>query len=188
MTNAVIHAPNLGNASLTLDEEKKWYASRWFALYTRSRHEKFLDQELGKKGIETFLPLRKVTRRWSDRRQVIEEPLFKGYLFVRMPLVRRWDVLNTKGAVCFVGRSAAEPIEVPEHELWTVRKFVEEEIEIDPFPYLKEGERVYVRSGPFKGAEGFIVRKDRHCRLVISLDLLMQSVSILIDQAAVEPV
>ncbi len=96
--------------------------------------------------------------------------------------------MNTKGAVRFVGPHLSDPVEVPERELLAVRRFIEEEIDIDPFPYLKEGERVYVRSGPFKGAEGFIVRKDNHCRLVISLDLLMQSVSIQIDQANVEPI
>lgn len=170
-----------------LEGGEKWNALRWFALYTKSRHEKLVQRELQKKGVETFLPLRKVTRDWSDRKKIIEEPLFQGYLFVRMPLKERWTVLNTAGAVRLIGRSAADPIEVPEKELWVVRKFVEEEIQVDPFPYLKEGERVYVRSGAFKGAEGFIVRKDRHCRLVISLDMLMKSVSVIIDQACIEP-
>ena len=176
-------------ATLTDSEayEKKWNTTHWYALYTRSRHEKYVDQELNKKGIETFLPLRRVMHHWSDRRQIIEEPLFKGYLFVRIPLSNRFNVLNTVGAVNFVGISAG-PLEVPERELMTVRQFIEQEIQIDPFPYLKEGDRVYVRSGPFKGVEGFIVRKDKHCRLVISLDLLMQSISIEIDQASVEPV
>lgn len=167
---------------------EKWFTSHWYALYVRSRHEKYVYQELIKKGIETFLPLRKVTRHWSDRKKVIEEPLFKGYLFVNIPLKSRWAVLNTKGAVKFVGKSAGIPIEIPEKELQAIQKFIQEDMPLDPFPYLKEGERVYIRSGQFKGVEGFIVRKDKHCRLVISLDLLMQSVSIQIDSACVEPV
>ena len=166
---------------------EKWNAPHWYALYTKSRHEKIVHGELSKKGLESFLPLREVTRQWSDRRKVIGEPLFKGYLFVKMPLRERWTVLNTTGAVRLIGKSAAEPVEVPESELLAVRRFLAEDILVDPFPYLKEGERVYVRSGPFKGVEGFIVRKDKHCRLVISLDLLMQSISIQIDQACVEP-
>lgn len=170
------------------DEDRKWNSVRWFALYTRSRHEKCVDRELRKKGIETFLPLRKIARHWSDRTQIIEDPLFKGYLFVRIPLKERWTVLNTVGAVRFVGPKVSEPLEVSERELLTIRRFTEEEVPMDPFPYLKTGERVYVRSGPFRGAEGFIVRKDKHCRLVISLDLLMQSISVEIDQALVEPI
>ncbi len=166
----------------------KWNTSRWFALYTKSRHEKLLDRELNKRGIETFLPLRKIMSHWSDRKKLIEEPLFKSYLFVHAPLSQRWTVLNVPGAVCFIGKSAEEALEVPERDILTVRQFVEEEIQIDPFPYLKQGDRVYIRSGPFKGVEGFIVRKDKHCRLVISLHLLMQSISIQLDEACVEPI
>ena len=66
-------------------------------------------------------------------------------------------------------------------------KLVGNNIQVDPFPYLKEGQRVYVRSGPLKGTEGFLVRKDKHCRLIMSLDVLMQSVSIQVDEACVEP-
>jgi transcription termination/antitermination protein NusG len=170
-----------------LEGGEKLNAVRWFALYTKSRHEKLVVRELQKKGIETFLPLRKITRDWSDRKKTIEEPLFQGYLFVHMPLKERWTVLNTVGAVRFIGKSAADPIEVPEKELLTVRQFIEQEIQVDPFPYLKEGQRVYVRSGPFKGTEGIVVRKDRHCRLVISLDMLMKSISVIIDEACIEP-
>jgi transcription antitermination factor NusG len=90
------------------------------------------------------------------------------------------------GAVCLIGKSATEPLEVPEKELLAVQRFVQEEIPVDPFPYLKEGKRVYIRSGPFKGVEGFIVRKDQHCRLVISVESLRQSVSIQIDESCVE--
>ena len=167
---------------------EKQQDEKWFALYTRSRHEKLLHRELAKKGIDSFLPLRKVVRNWSDRKKIIEEPLFKGYLFVHIPWIKKLDVLNTVGAVHFIGPRPSEPLEVPEKELAAIRRFVDVDIQIDPFPYLKEGERVYVRSGPFKGAEGFVVRKDKHCRLVISLDMLMQSVSIQIDQACVEPI
>lgn len=163
-------------------------ALHWFALYTRSRHEKMVEESLRRKGIETFLPLRRVIRHWSDRKKMIEEPLFGGYVFVRIPFRERLTVLNTVGAVRFVGRSPSDPVEVAEQEISSIHRFVENEIQIDPFPYLKEGERVYIRSGPFKGIEGFIVRKDKHCRLVISLSLLRQSLSIQVDSACVEPI
>ena len=66
----------------------------WYALYARSRHEKVVDDLLRRKGIETFLPVRKIKRRWSDRVKLIEEPLFKGYLFVHAPLRRRIEILD----------------------------------------------------------------------------------------------
>ncbi len=169
------------------EDREKWDKPHWFALYARSRHEKLADQELKKKGIETFLPIRKITRQWSDRRTVIEEPLFKGYLFVNIPWKERWNVLNTYGAVRFVGPRPSSPVEIPEKDICSIRRFVEEEIPIDPFPYLKEGARVYVCSGPFRGVEGFVVRKDRHCRLVVSLDLLMQSIAVQVEAACVQP-
>jgi transcription antitermination factor NusG len=168
-------------------EMERWTASRWYALYTKGRHEKFLDCEFQKRRIETFLPVRKIMRHWSDRKKIIIEPLFKSYLFVRCPWKQRFEILNTKGAVCFVtsGLSHA-PIEVPERDLFSMRRFAEQDIPMDPFPYLREGEKVYIKNGPFKGVEGFVVRKDSHCRLVISLDLLMQSVSVQVDEAMVE--
>jgi transcription antitermination factor NusG len=162
-----------------------WDAERWYALYTRSRHEKFVNEELQKKGMTTFLPLRRVLRHWSDRTKLIEAPLFTGYLFVQIPLRRKLEVLRTHGSVRFIGFNSF-PTPVPEWELAAIQRFIEEEITVDPFPYLAAGDRVYVRSGPLKGVEGFIVRKDKHMRLVVSLDLLMQSVSIQIDEALVE--
>lgn len=165
-----------------------WNTACWYAVYTRSRHEKHVEHELSRKGLETFLPLRRVTRNWSDRRKIIEEPLFRGYLFVHLSIRERLAVLKTGGIVGFVGPSQSKPIEVPESEISAVRRLVEEDMQIDPFPYLKEGERVYIRSGPFKGIEGFIIRKDKHCRLVISLNLLMQSLSIQVDSACVESI
>ncbi len=176
------HSPSWLAAEL----ERKQSLSQWYALYTRSRHEKSVDAELQKKGFRTFLPVRKFTSQWSDRKKTIEEPLFPGYLFVHLALQNRLPVLQTAGAVRFVGPSKASPLAVPEKDLQSIRQFIDHDMQMDPFPYLKEGTRVYVRCGPLKGAEGFIVRKDKQCRLVVSLDLLMQSISIQVPEAWVE--
>lgn len=159
----------------------------WYALYTKSRHEKLVDELLKRKGIETFLPLRKIRRKWSDRIRQIEEPIFKGYLFTRTAYLNRFDVLNTKGVVRFIGFGMF-PSVVPDASVLALKRFMEEEIEIDPFPYLKEGDRVSVRSGTFRGVEGFLVHKKGKYRLVISLDLIQQSASIEIDAACVEKI
>lgn len=174
-------------SALDSGKEGRMVELAWYALHTRSRHEKVVDDLLRRKRIETFLPTRKIRRKWSDRIMVIEEPLFKGYLFVHTSLVYRVEILQTKGAVNFVG-FGRYPSSVPEKDLMAVRKFIEEDIEVDPFPYLKEGERVVVRSGRFRGVEGFLVCKKNKYRLVVSLDLITQSASIEIDSALVEPV
>ncbi len=173
-------------AGLAEDAVDKEICKQWYTLYTRSRHEKVVERELKKRAIETFLPVRKLKRQWSDRTRFIEEPLFRGYIFVHMPFQERWTVLNTFGAVSFVHFGLNTPAVIPAKDITALRRFVQEDIQIDPFPYLKEGQRVYIRTGPFKGVEGFVVRKNHQCRLVISLDMLMQSVSVEIDQANVE--
>jgi transcription antitermination factor NusG len=161
-------------------------AKRWYALYTRSRHEKFIHAELAKKRIEAFLPLQSIKRRWSDRTVTVEEPLFKSYVFVKTDLGESKEALKTKGAVRFVA-AGSRLVPIPDATIESLRTAFVSGTVLDPFPYLREGDRVYVRSGIFKGTEGFIVRKDeKKCRLVLSIDALMASVSLEIDAALVE--
>lgn len=159
---------------------------RWFALYTRSRHEKFVSSELEKRRVESFLPLRFIKRRWSDRTVTVEEPLFKSYVFVKTDFFKFLDVLKTKGAVRFVS-AGLKPVPVEEGVIASLRNLSHPDIIVDPFPYLKEGDRVYIRSGIFKGTEGFVVRKnDKKCRIVISINAIMASVSLEVDSCLVE--
>ncbi len=160
--------------------------SPWFAVQTRSHAEKVVHAELGRKGIESFLPTRSVMRRWSDRKKLVVEPVFTGYVFLRAPVEDRLRVLRTPGVVRYVG-TAAEPWEVPVAEMSALQTFVSARLKIDPFPFLKVGQRVYVRSGVLRGVEGFIVRKSRFCRLVISVEMMMQSVAVEVDETSVEP-
>ena len=160
----------------------------WYALYTKSRHEKLINSELQKRRIESFLPLRKIKKRWSDRTVTTEEPLFKSYLFVKTDRLQASEVLKAKGAVNFVA-SRGHFISVDENVITSLRTIIDNEIAADPFPYLTVGDRVYVRSGIFKGIEGFVVRKDNQkCRLVISITAIMASISVEIDADLVEKV
>lgn len=168
--------------------EIKPIESQWLALYTKGRHEKSVDMELNKKGIESFLPLRKIKRRWSDRVVTVEEPLFKSYVFVKTGGDRVSDVIRTKGAVSFVSVNS-RPVFIRPQVIQGLKSILESEMAVDPFPYLNAGSRVVVKSGIFKGIEGFIVRKDqKRCRLVISIDALMVSISVEVDSALVEKV
>ena len=161
---------------------------RWYVLYTRSRHEKFIDAELGRRQIESFLPLRKIKRKWSDRTMTIEEPMFKSYLFVKPDLTQIPSVLNTKGVVRLVS-SHGRPVALHEEIIGSLRWIVQNEIAADPFPYMAVGDRVCVRNGIFKGLEGFVVRKDaKKCRIVISIEAIMASVSVEVDSYLVEKV
>jgi transcription antitermination factor NusG len=161
----------------------------WYALYTRSRHEKHINGELDKRNIESFLPTRKVKRRWSDRIKTIEEPLFKSYIFVKAELpARKTDILKLKGAVKFVS-AGTDPVSIEEKTIQSLRNIVGQDIAMDPFPYLEKGDRVVVKSGPFKDTEGFIIRKDdKKCRLVISIAAIKSSVAVEIDAYLVDKV
>jgi transcription elongation factor/antiterminator RfaH len=161
----------------------------WYALYTRPRHEKQVFQELTNKGIESFLPTYKVRRRWSDRYKIVEEPLFKNYLFVNIGDFNRgyYETLRPYGAVAFV-MFDNKPAEIPAIEVESIRRLVTSELPYDPHPYLKIGRRVRVRSGPLEGCEGILARKKGLTRLVLSVNLLQQSVSAEVDADTVEPV
>ncbi|PYS31289.1 MAG: antitermination protein NusG [Acidobacteria bacterium] len=159
----------------------------WYAIYTRPRHEKQVYEDLKNRNIEAFLPIYKVRRRWSDRYKIIEEPLFKNYLFVNVEYERRYhDTLRPYGAVAFVTFDG-KPAQIPEPEIEAIRRLVTSELPYNPHPYLKIGRRVRVRSGPLEDCEGILIRKKGLTRLVLSIHLLQQSVSAEVDADSVEP-
>jgi transcription elongation factor/antiterminator RfaH len=158
----------------------------WFALYTRPRHEKQVFEDLADRGIEAFLPTFKVRRRWSDRYKVVEEPLFKNYLFVRLNLDRYRETLRPSGAVSLV-KFDERPAEIPDVEVESIRRLVLSELPYNPHPYLKVGRRVRVKSGPLEGCEGILTRKKGLARLVLSINLLQQSVVAEVDADCIEP-
>jgi len=161
----------------------------WYALYTRSRFEKKLLFELTQRSIEVFLPMREVLSRWKDRRKRIWMPLFPGYIFihhVNTP-TNRYRILNLPGAVRFVGREGhAEP--VPDEQIIAVRRFLEASISVDPYPYLRVGNRVEVMAGPLCGIQGILVQKKGKFRFVLQVDLIRQAISVEIDASDVRPI
>ena len=158
----------------------------WYALYTRPRHEKQVFEELAARDIEAFLPTYKIRRRWSDRYKVVEEPLFKNYLFVRMALDRYHDTLRPYGAVNFITFDG-QPAQIPDAEIAAIRQLVESELPYNPHPYLKVGRKVRVKSGPLEGCEGILMRKKGLARLVLSVHMLQQSVVAEVEAECVEP-
>jgi transcription antitermination factor NusG len=158
---------------------------RWYAVRTRSRHEKRVrDQLEGRPGIEVFLPLWERWSRWKDRKKKVQFPLFPGYCFARFDFADRLLVLKAFGAVSLVGvNGRAEP--VPDSEIEAVQRLVESELRYDPHPHLKEGMEVEVVRGPLMGVRGRLLRKDRAARLVLSVTLIRQSAAVEIDAADV---
>jgi len=159
----------------------------WYAVSTRSRHEKRVADQLRERKLEPFLPLYQAERRWSDRTRKVLLPLFPGYLFVRISWSERLRVLSLSGVVRFVG-FGGQPAPVGESEIEALQNALRNQISIEPHPYLKVGCRVRVKSGPLQGAEGILRRKKSATRLVLSLDLIMRSVSVEISSADIDEI
>jgi transcription antitermination factor NusG len=158
--------------------------SPWYAIWTRSRHEQVVREQLEQKGYEAFLPT--VTRwsRWKDRKKRIEWPLFPGYCFARFDPRDRLPVLKCAGVVNIVSFDG-EIAPIPDREIDGIRRLIESELQFDPCPLIKEGSLVEVQHGPLKGVIGRLLRKGAHARLVLSVDLIGQAVSVEVDAADV---
>ncbi len=121
-------------------------ALRWYALYTRPRHEKAVAEQLERHRIEVFLPLREVLSRWKDRKKLVQRPLFPSYVFVRTDLGRKGEVVRTNGVVCMVSfNGVLAPI--PEEQIAAVRQVCLTKLPCDPYPYLTEGRWVRAVGG-----------------------------------------
>lgn len=153
---------------------------QWYAVYTRSRHEKSVAGKLEEKRMEVFLPLRRVLRRWKDRRKEVAMPLFSSYVFVRIPFTQRLPVLQTPGVVQILSEGG-KPIPIPEEQIVSIQKLIDSGLTYDPYPYLKEGMFVRVVRGPLQGVEGILLEKRKRHLLVLSVDLIQQSAALQVD-------
>ena len=158
----------------------------WCALYTRHQHEKAVEEVLLAKGFEVFLPAYESTRKWKDRSKVLSVPLFPCYVFVRGGMNRRLQILTTPG-VHMILTNGDRVATIPEDEICAIRRSVEGPFSVEPHPFLKSGERVRVIRGSLEGVEGVLIRKKSFCRLVLSVEMLAQSVAVEIDAANVVP-
>jgi transcription antitermination factor NusG len=158
----------------------------WYAVYTRCHQERLVKTQLDGKEVENFLPTFERISQWKDRKKLIEVPLFPGYLFVKITLLKRLEVLKAYGAVQIVGNSTG-PVPIPEEQIASVRRFVEVGLKCDPHPYLKVGKKAKIKEGPLAGFEGILVRKKSKSLFVLSVDLIQRSVSVELGSWLIEP-
>jgi len=160
---------------------------RWYAIHTRSRFEKVVAAHLSAKAVENYLPSFEEVHQWRDRKKKVEMPAFPGYVFARFADggAARLKVLKTPGAVRILG--GEDGIEaVPDREIDAIRRLFRSSAPCFSHPFLREGAWVRVRRGPLQGLEGLLVRAKNRDRLVLSIDLLSQSVATEIDASDVE--
>lgn len=159
--------------------------SAWYALYTRHQHEKTVARVLQGKGFGVFLPLYTAAHRWKDRTKQLSLPLFPCYVFLQGDTRRRVEVLGTPGVYSIVG-AEGRPAPISELEIDAIRQMLESKAQVEPYPYLRCGDWIRVKSGPLEGIEGILVRKKNLFRLVVSVELLQKSVAVEVDASTVE--
>jgi transcription antitermination factor NusG len=161
----------------------------WYAVHTRSQHEKSVVSYLQGEGITTFLPLVTEVHRWSDRRKLVELPLFSCYAFVHMPFVPElWaKVLRVSGVLSFVG-VRGQGVPIPEKQMESIRTLLATNAPCTLCPFLKVGQHVRIRGGALEGIEGILVERNGDRTVVISVEPIQRSIAVRIDDYQVEPI
>ncbi len=148
----------------------------WYAVRTRSRHEKMVHDRLAGVGIEPFLPLTRQLSQWSDRKVMTEWPLFAGYCFARFSLTNRRSILQIPGVAGIVG--AVGPEAIPDAELDAIKIIALKDRHIERHDYFSEGTWVEVARGPLVGLRGQFVRRAGQSYIVIRIHLIQQAAAV----------
>ncbi len=162
--------------------------ARWYAVHTRSRHEKAVHAQLLRADVEAFLPMREERRRWADRWKNVLLPMFPGYLFVHSSVEDLEVVWATKGVVSVLGRGRDKPTPVEDDQVLRVRALVDKRVQVQPAHTVKEGALVRVFRGPLMGLSGELVRIRGKDRLMIKVDLIGKGVMTDVHAGDVEPI
>lgn len=160
---------------------------RWYPVYTRSRAEKKANEELNRKGIQTYFPLKKVVKQWSDRKKIVEEPLIKSYLFAYISAREYAEVLMTNGVARFIYFSN-QVASIPDQQIHDLKLLLATDVDLELIDYdIKPGESVLVKAGPFKGIIAELVSVHNKQRIILRLQNMGYSININTSIAFVEP-
>lgn len=137
-------------------------SNNWYAVYTKPRWEKKVADALIRKQVETYCPINRVTHQWSDRKKIVEEPLFKSYVFVRIPESLKTPVRETSGIVNFV-YWLGKPALIPDHEIDLIKNFLQqyEDVEVESFP-IHENDLIQITSGPLMYQRGRVIEAGKN--------------------------
>ncbi|MDP4282036.1 MAG: UpxY family transcription antiterminator [Bacteroidota bacterium] len=160
----------------------------WYAVYTRSRCEKKLASQLEEKKIETYVPMRKTLKQWSDRKKKVEEVLIPSYVFVKVNSVNYYDVLNTPGAVKYIW-FCGKPAAIPDSQILDMKRIAGCGEEVDCIPSdLLCGSRVCIAYGPLRGLTGELITLSGHKKVMIRIDSIGKAITVTINPALLEKI
>jgi transcriptional antiterminator RfaH len=156
---------------------------KWYALYTRPRAEKLVHKRLVDAGLETFLPLQKTFRTWSDRKKMIEKPLLSSYIFVKTIRKNFPQVYQINGIVKFISFEG-QPVSIPQNQIDNLRLLVNSDAEIEiTSGKFAPGDNVEVINGSLIGLTGELIRIGTQNRVVVRIDRLDQNLILKIPKA-----
>ncbi len=154
---------------------------QWFALRVKPNHEKRVSELIDFQGYEEFLPLYRVRRRWAQRTQDVDMPVFAGYIFCRFDRPAWAQIMKTPGIVDAV-RFGTRLAPVDEDEISALQAVQRSRMAVHPWPYLQVGQTIRVTAGPLAGRRGILVELKGQTRLVLSISLLQRSVLVEMDR------
>jgi transcription antitermination factor NusG len=156
---------------------------KWYALYTKPRAEKLVYQRLVESKIETFLPLQKTIRIWSDRRKLVEKPLLSSYVFVRTKPKHFPEVYKTNGVVKFISFEG-QPVSIPQKQIDNLMLIINSDAEVEvSCEKFEKGDNVEVVNGALTGLTGELIKIGTHNRVVVRIDRLDQNLILKIPRS-----
>jgi transcription antitermination factor NusG len=181
-----VYEPPFAQPWITLPPSNEY---QWYAIHTRSQHEKSVVNQLENQGISTFLPLVSELHRWTDRRKVVQLPLFSCYAFVHIPAEPEFHVkvLRTAGVLRLVGNNR-EGSSIPDSQIASIRALLASSASHTLCPFLKVGQGVRIRGGALDGIQGILVKRNGDCMLIISVEPIQRSIAVRIDEYQVEAI
>jgi len=159
---------------------------KWIAVYTKSRHEKVVIQELEKKNIEAYCPILKERRQWSDRKRWVEFPLFRSYVFAKIELKNSLYILQTMGVhhiIKFQGNIST----IPDGIIQNIKNMIDGGFTVEQVEYFVKGDEVIVVDGPLKGMEGIVVKIKNENKLVLKVAAIHQAIAVQIHPGYLKP-
>ena len=150
---------------------------KWIAVYTKSRHEKVVIQELENKNIEAYCPIFKERRQWSDRKRWVEFPLFRSYVFAKIELKNSLYVLQAMGVhhiIKFQGNISIIPNEI----IQNIKSMIDGGFTVEQVEYFVKGDEVIVVDGPLKGMDGIVVKIKNENKLVFKVAAIQQAIAV----------
>jgi transcription antitermination factor NusG len=159
----------------------------WFALTVKPQHERSVAEQLAAKSLEGYVPLYRTRRLWSDRRKTVELPLFPRYVFCRFRFEDRLKVLSTLSVISIVGFGGT-PCPVTDKEIDVIKRMIDSNLPIMPWPFLRIGQHVQIRQGPLSGLEGILAKEKAAYRVVVNVEMLQRAVAVEIERDLLEAI